>query len=79
MLSRPEIGTREHVMQWLGSKPESEPYMWMPASMCPAQVYRFDHDLPGLWTSPNELADLAAGFPRTWGGLHDRARKAWGG
>jgi hypothetical protein len=90
MLQRPEIGTREHVLLWLAGKPADEAYKWMPHEECPCAVYNLDHGMPKEWWSePNhrrarvkktkiELSDLAGGFPRTWGALHDRAREAWG-
>lgn len=73
MLSRPEIGTREHVLLWLDSKDPKEGYCW--EKTCPAESYAAEHGLDQVpWTSP--ISPLASGFPRTWGALAQRARDA---
>lgn len=72
MLSRAEIGTREHVLLWLDSKDPKEGYCW--EKNCPAEQYAAEHGLQNIWELP--ISTLASGFPRTWGALAQRARDA---
>jgi hypothetical protein len=73
MLTRIEIGTREHILQWLESKDPTTEYCW--EASCPAESYAAEHGLDDVpWESP--LSPLAGQFPRTWGALAQRAREA---
>lgn len=81
MLSRPEIGTRAHILLWLESKDPDAVYHWMPWTECPCALYGLEHGIPDVenapWDSP--ISSLAGEFPRTWGALAERARKAENG
>jgi hypothetical protein len=69
MLSRPEIGTREHVLLWLGSKDPNARYQWEHPERCPCGQYRREHRAEWI----NQLSVLAEQQPRTWGALYERA------
>jgi hypothetical protein len=42
MLTRPEIGTVEHICLWLSNKPIDETYVWM-SDLCPWAQYAIEH------------------------------------
>lgn len=42
MLSRPEIGSREHILLWLASKPEDKMFLWRHKDICACGQYSFD-------------------------------------
>jgi hypothetical protein len=71
MLSRPEIGTKEHIVSWFMNKDPAEAYEWA-SSKCPAACYsrEFGNERSGLnleWI--NNLAEIK---PHTWGALVER-------
>jgi hypothetical protein len=72
MLSRPEIGTMEHVRVWLNAKDESEPFEWLSAD-CPAGRYAKEFGVPVRSAEMDRLNDLAHVWPHTWGALAARA------
>jgi hypothetical protein len=72
MLSRPDVGTKEHIVSWLSTKDETKTYEWA-SSECPAAHYsrEFGNEHSGLnleWI--NGLAKIE---PHTWGALTQRA------
>jgi hypothetical protein len=78
MLSRIEVGSKAHVLLWLADKDPQEYYEWGRWTHCPCALYASEHGLPE-WNGidPLSLNGLAGEFPRTWGALTERARKAW--
>jgi hypothetical protein len=74
MLSRPEIGTKEHVQSWLTTKDENQTYEWL-SGECPAGQYsqEFGDHHSGL--NLNWINDLARIRPHTWGALAERAAR----
>ena len=56
MLSRAEIGTREHVLLWLDSKDPTAAYCW--EKSCPAESYAAEH---GTRSSPMDITDQPVG------------------
>ena len=72
MLSRPEIGTLEHIKLWVASKPQDESYEWASAG-CPACLYMDEHglsdDRPSAVRKLNTLAHVK---PHTFGALRER-------
>ena len=85
MLSRPEIGTREHILLWLSSKPEDQAYEWI-SDLCPWAQYagewlNFQPDIMGgnAPTTPElyGLNNFARVRPHTFGALSKRARELW--
>ena len=71
MLSRPDVGTKEHIQLWLTTHDENEQYEWLSA-VCPAARYAEEFDVP--ITELNWLNDLAQIWPQTWGSLAERAQ-----
>jgi hypothetical protein len=73
MLSRPDVGTKDHIQLWLGTKDASEPYEWLSGD-CPAGQYskQFGDERTGL--NEQWLNDLArTTWPHTFGALYQRA------
>jgi hypothetical protein len=73
MLSRPDVGSKEHIVSWLATKGESETYIWL-SGECPAAHYsrEFGDERAGLnlaW-----INNLAEHQPHTWGALAERAQ-----
>ncbi len=77
MLSRPEIGTHEHILLWMNSKDPKEGYCW--EENCPAEQYAIEHGIEKAWTLSMPISTLASHHPRTWGDLAQRARDAVNG
>jgi hypothetical protein len=75
MLSRPEVGTRGHILMWLDSKDATAPYEWG-FEVCPCAQYSAEYGI-SAWDTP--ISPLAGDHPRTWGALAERARKAENG
>ena len=72
MLSRPEIGTLEHVKLWVASKPQNESYEWLSAT-CPANRYIDEHGLSDdTLPAIRELNGLAHVAPHSFGALRER-------
>lgn len=76
MLSRIEVGSKAHMLQWLADKDTNESYEWLSAE-CAAGQYstEFGDEHAGL--NLNWLNSLALVKPHTWGALTERAQKAW--
>jgi len=81
MLSRPEIGSREHIMLWLASKDPRATYNWTCPFSCACATYSDDsYGQRYYWVnmlSLHDLNKLAYLRPWTYGALYKRARKAW--
>jgi hypothetical protein len=77
MLARPEIGSREHILSWLASKPVDESYEWLSAT-CPCNQYGDKFDARDETPDVLQVNRLAHAQPQTFGALYERARKAWG-
>lgn len=88
MLQRPEIGTREHILLWLASKPANESFYWLNPDICACGQYSKeffgDSQAWGGMTGPilhlNNIAGRLSSSiccPIYWGDLYDAARKAW--
>jgi hypothetical protein len=85
MLERPEIGTRGHVLLWLGGKLSDEAYPWTDTKRCAAAQYAEQMELANWQREPTlsidndgvSLSTLARDEPHTFGALYERARKAW--
>jgi hypothetical protein len=92
MLARPEPGTREHMLLWLSSQNPDERYEWENTCRCACGRYaREAMGKPNWWWGEQAsrmldgsvgqafftLNSLAAIHPRTYGALHDRARRVW--
>jgi hypothetical protein len=74
MLSRPDVGSKEHILSWLMTKDEAATYEWA-SSECPAAYYsrEFGSEHSGLnleWI--NNLAEIK---PHTWGALIKRVEE----
>jgi hypothetical protein len=72
MLSRPEVGTREHILLWLAGKDPDAEYQWENPQHCPCGQYGREYVTE--WVLPISL--LAELEPHTWGALYQRAYKA---
>ena len=85
MLARPEVGTKEHVLLWLASKPPEETYIWEKGDICACGQYTtanadVKHNIHGYWAripALCELNNLACTEPRNFGALYERAYGAW--
>jgi hypothetical protein len=73
MLSRPEIGTIEHIALWLGNKPEGDAYEWA-SGQCPAAHYSREFGDTHIGLNLEHINNLAKIEPHTWGALAERAR-----
>jgi hypothetical protein len=81
MLARPEIGTKQHIILWLASKPADETYQWNDSKRCACGQYwgeNVDNVFPhGWWCSNPRMAwlDILAMYceSRTFGELYQRA------
>ncbi len=80
MLSRPEIGTHEHIKLWLSSKNPDEGYRWQNPLDCPCGQYAREFygpdykwinmiGVPPALIKLNTLAERAKG--RTFGSLYE--------
>jgi hypothetical protein len=73
MLSRPDVGSDEHIVSWLMTKNPSQTYEWA-SGQCPAAHYSRefgDYHTPLNLTRINNLAKIE---PHTWGALCERAK-----
>ena len=72
MLTRPEIGTLEHIKLWVAGKPHDEGYEWLSAD-CPANRYMDEHGLADdKLPAIRGLNALAHTAPHTFGALCER-------
>lgn len=76
MLSRIEVGSREHILMWLADKDPQEGYDWL-SGFCPAAQYSREFGDEHIELNLNQLNDLARVEPHTFGALYERAEKAW--
>jgi hypothetical protein len=85
MLARPEVGTREHILLWLASKPADATYAWADPFECACGKYSREFlTYPTAWCGPgfipgaplfelNSIARERANF----GELYLVARDKW--
>jgi hypothetical protein len=84
MLARPEAGSKEDILLFIGGKPTDEGYNWNHIHDCAAAQYcRERLGDPFKWIretgSPAwELNSAAQKLPRTFGSLYGRLQKLWG-
>jgi hypothetical protein len=79
MLARPEIGTREHVILWLASKPADEAYEWANPHCCACGQYWGENVgkiFPHMWEYDPAMPwlNIMAQDCRTFGELYQKAR-----
>jgi hypothetical protein len=75
MLSRPDVGTKEHIVSWLAAKDEAATYEWL-SGQCPAGQYSEEFGDEHVGLNLSWLNTLAFDRPYTWGSLLDRAERA---
>jgi hypothetical protein len=86
MLSRPEIGTREHILLWCGGKDPNEKYRWENSLDCACGQYAREHyganyawmsdpNMPAALRDMNTAAQHAKG--QTFGALYEELRFRW--
>jgi hypothetical protein len=71
MLSRPDVGTKEHIVTWLGNKPEGDSYEWL-SGQCPAAHYSREFGDEHTPLNLEYINNLAKQEPHTWGALAER-------
>jgi hypothetical protein len=74
MLTRPDVGTLEHIRLWLASKPAGEGYEWL-SEECAWGQYCMEHYGVAQGEPTAELQLLnrkARETPHTWGALYER-------
>lgn len=71
MLARPEVGSREHILSWLATKPEDESYVWLSGD-CPAGQYMQEFGDQHTGLNLNLINDCARVRPHTFGALRAR-------
>ena len=80
MLARPEVGTKEHILMWLASKPADEVFNWHSTKHCACGQYAetFFYGL-GCWSYNSALSEMnvVAFFIPTFGKLHEAMRERW--
>jgi hypothetical protein len=79
MLARPEIGTKQHVILWLASKPVDETYDWCKGSECACGQYWGEHvnkKFPHMWRESPTMSwlNMLALDCKTFGELYQKAR-----
>jgi hypothetical protein len=74
MLSRPDVGTKEHIVSWLMTKNETETYEWA-SGHCPAAHYSMEFGDEHTGLNLEYINKLAEQKPHTWGALAERASK----
>ena len=74
MLSRIEVGTKDHLLMWLADKDPEEAYEWL-SGLCPAELYSREFGDEHIGLNLNKLNDLARIEPHTFGALYERAKK----
>jgi len=85
MLSRPEIGTKEHILLWLAGKDVKAEYEWRCPHSCPAGTYSEEfYNYHYRWIEGDdvgrtlqEISRMAKRRPNNYGTLYKRAYKAW--
>jgi len=81
MLSRPEIGTKEHILLWLASKDPQLEYSWRCPHGCAAATYCVEnYDWAYHWIDSDDLQEVsrkACPRPHTYGSLYQRMQKVW--
>ncbi len=73
MLSRPEIGTREHILLWLGSKKPDETYKWEKSTTCACGQYANEHRLGEPHNEGNGSFSYQWGSVEHLGGFSDNS------
>jgi hypothetical protein len=76
MLSRIEVGSKEHTLLWLGDKDQAETYEWN-SGQCPAAQYSREFGDEHIELNLIRINTLARVEPHTWGALYERAKKTW--
>jgi hypothetical protein len=84
MLSRFEIGSREHILLWLSGRDENQSFDWNSHRNCPAGQYSREilGEDSAIWgANLNYLSSFAGavtrrGFP-TFGKLYEYAAEQW--
>jgi hypothetical protein len=74
MLSRPDVGSKEHIQLWLDTKDASETYEWLSGD-CPAGQYDREFGDAHAGLDLNWLNNLArVTYPHTFGALSAASR-----
>lgn len=75
MLSKIEVGSKEHILLWLADKDAAETYEWA-SGRCPAAHYSMEFGGEHTGLNLDRINALAEPQPHTWGALYERASKA---
>jgi hypothetical protein len=80
MLARPEVGSKEHILLWLATKPPGEEFEWRDTNTCACGQYAYgDHSGIGAWSEHQTLREMnqEAFHHHSFGSLYQAMLLLW--